>query len=282
VALTFGQGVWRNPKTPNKACSRLVGFCAVFEHFSGFGLFLLPSRIHARPPAANANRWAQFCAIKSKGDKVMKKSIGLMFLLFVLLTVLTMGGCAPAPTPEPTATAMPHQDVSLNDFFGGNLYYKNYPFILKIPEGFASVGGANYTVTWLADADAKELATNHKLPETGNFFITGTSTDSSYDKITDTFSHLPNKDTEISAYNSLSGLNVLSVEKRTTDGHPLLFMKSITPESLGIKGSPYMYFVYIATPQITDVVLYVIYFSAQDEKVGNQVWELFKSSFNAR
>jgi hypothetical protein len=24
---------------PNKACSRLVGFCAVFKHFSGFGLF---------------------------------------------------------------------------------------------------------------------------------------------------------------------------------------------------------------------------------------------------
>jgi hypothetical protein len=35
-----------------------VGFCAVFEHFSGFGLFLLPSRIPARPSAGNANRWA--------------------------------------------------------------------------------------------------------------------------------------------------------------------------------------------------------------------------------
>jgi hypothetical protein len=43
---------------PNKTCSRLAGFCAVFEHFSGFGFFLLSKRIHARPPAANANRWA--------------------------------------------------------------------------------------------------------------------------------------------------------------------------------------------------------------------------------
>jgi hypothetical protein len=48
----------------NKACSRLVGFCAVFEHFSGFGLFLLPSRIPARPPAANANRWAASAILK--------------------------------------------------------------------------------------------------------------------------------------------------------------------------------------------------------------------------
>jgi hypothetical protein len=35
-----------------------VGFCGIFEHFSGFEFFLLPSRIHARPHAGNANRWA--------------------------------------------------------------------------------------------------------------------------------------------------------------------------------------------------------------------------------
>jgi|GEM_PF-5894055 len=28
------------------------------KHFSGFEFFLLPSRIHARPHAGNANRWA--------------------------------------------------------------------------------------------------------------------------------------------------------------------------------------------------------------------------------
>jgi Tol biopolymer transport system component len=35
----------------------------------------------------------------------MKKTIGSIFLLFVLLTVLAMSGCAPAPTPEPTSTS---------------------------------------------------------------------------------------------------------------------------------------------------------------------------------
>src|SRR3990172_316811 len=38
--------------------------------------------------------------IKSKGDKVMKKSIGSVFLAFVFLTVL-LSGCAPASTPVP-------------------------------------------------------------------------------------------------------------------------------------------------------------------------------------
>lgn len=37
----------------------------------------------------------------------MKKSIKSMFLLFVLLTILVMSGCAPAPTPEPTFTPLP-------------------------------------------------------------------------------------------------------------------------------------------------------------------------------
>ena len=35
-----------------------MGFCGIFKHFSGFGLCLLPNRIHARPHAGNANRWA--------------------------------------------------------------------------------------------------------------------------------------------------------------------------------------------------------------------------------
>jgi hypothetical protein len=35
-----------------------VGFCGIFKHFSGFEFFLLPSRIHARPHAGNANRSA--------------------------------------------------------------------------------------------------------------------------------------------------------------------------------------------------------------------------------
>jgi len=40
----------------NKACTRQVGVCAVYEHFSGFKFFLLPNIVHARPLAGNANR----------------------------------------------------------------------------------------------------------------------------------------------------------------------------------------------------------------------------------
>ncbi|MBK7452917.1 MAG: hypothetical protein IPJ46_04105 [Anaerolineales bacterium] len=43
---------------PNKACTGRWGFCGIFEHFSGFEFSLLPSRVHARPSASNANRWA--------------------------------------------------------------------------------------------------------------------------------------------------------------------------------------------------------------------------------
>ena len=32
--------------------------CRIFEHFSGFEFSLLPNRVHARPSASNANRWA--------------------------------------------------------------------------------------------------------------------------------------------------------------------------------------------------------------------------------
>jgi hypothetical protein len=35
-----------------------VGFCGIFEHFPRFEFFLLPSIVHARPHAGNANRWA--------------------------------------------------------------------------------------------------------------------------------------------------------------------------------------------------------------------------------
>ena len=47
-----------SPSPPNKACTGQVGFVAIFRHFSGFEFSLLPSRVHARPPASNANRWA--------------------------------------------------------------------------------------------------------------------------------------------------------------------------------------------------------------------------------
>ncbi len=51
--------VWHQEKAmPNIACTGQVGFVAIFKHFSGFEFFLLPSIVHARPPASNANRCA--------------------------------------------------------------------------------------------------------------------------------------------------------------------------------------------------------------------------------
>jgi len=37
---------------------RQKGFVAIYKHFSGFKFPLLPSRVHARPHATYANRWA--------------------------------------------------------------------------------------------------------------------------------------------------------------------------------------------------------------------------------
>ena len=40
------------------------------KHFSGFEFILLPSTVHARPPASNANRWAaQQHSIECSMDK---------------------------------------------------------------------------------------------------------------------------------------------------------------------------------------------------------------------
>lgn len=41
----------------NKACSGRLGFCAIYMHFPRLGRILLPSRVHAHPAAANANRY---------------------------------------------------------------------------------------------------------------------------------------------------------------------------------------------------------------------------------
>ncbi len=47
---------------PNTACSGRLGFCAIYKHFLHSNRILLTSRIHARPVAANADRWARgFC-----------------------------------------------------------------------------------------------------------------------------------------------------------------------------------------------------------------------------
>jgi len=41
--------------------------CGIFKHFPGFEFILLPSRVHARPPAGNANRWAAFKKFANRG-----------------------------------------------------------------------------------------------------------------------------------------------------------------------------------------------------------------------
>jgi len=57
LAIVLKKAKVLNQQTaPNKACSGRVGFCRIFKHFSGFGFFLLPNLIHARPHATNANR----------------------------------------------------------------------------------------------------------------------------------------------------------------------------------------------------------------------------------
>ena len=53
-AFFWSVGFFSPAMRPNMACSRRVGVCAIYEHFSDFEFFLLPSRVHARPHAANA------------------------------------------------------------------------------------------------------------------------------------------------------------------------------------------------------------------------------------
>jgi hypothetical protein len=43
--------VLQKQKTPNKACSRLVGFVPTYKHFSRFGLFPAPQP-NPRPPTS--------------------------------------------------------------------------------------------------------------------------------------------------------------------------------------------------------------------------------------
>jgi hypothetical protein len=68
-----------------------VGFCGIFKHFSGFGFFLLPSRIHARPHAGNANRSAAKETVMEKRKTLPKRRIILLLLvLFILLALLVV------------------------------------------------------------------------------------------------------------------------------------------------------------------------------------------------
>jgi hypothetical protein len=214
----------------------------------------------------------------------MKKTIRLAIIPLVILTISLSCGILSTPVPPTTSPTSIINDIvqvkSLNDFFGGNLTY-TYPFTVNIPIGFVSVGSpSSDLVIWLSDAEAKQYVANGQMPEMGNFFLAATATNTSYDKHSDSFLNLPNNEADIPAFESSSNTDVISVEKRTSKGFPLLFIEMVTPESLGIKNSPYVYFIYIATPQISDVVLRVAYFSSQNEEEGRRIWTVFKSSFN--
>jgi hypothetical protein len=78
-----------------------LGILRHFRVFFWLRVFLLPNIVHAHPSASNANRWALARAIKSKGDRVMKKSALSILLALVLLSVLPIIGCIPTPTPTP-------------------------------------------------------------------------------------------------------------------------------------------------------------------------------------
>jgi hypothetical protein len=60
MELASDKRVWRffNQTQANKARTGRWGFCGIFKHFPRFKLFLLPNRIHARPSANNATRYA--------------------------------------------------------------------------------------------------------------------------------------------------------------------------------------------------------------------------------
>jgi hypothetical protein len=52
-----------------------VGFCGIFEHFSRFEFFLLPSIVHARPHAGNASRWAAVAEMQKPKHLTLQKEI---------------------------------------------------------------------------------------------------------------------------------------------------------------------------------------------------------------
>ncbi len=85
-----------NKERANKACIRQVGFCGIFEHFSGLDIFLLPSRILSHPLAGNANRSA--ASFLAKGYMKTKS------IIIVLLVSLVVSSCASTNTVSPTET----------------------------------------------------------------------------------------------------------------------------------------------------------------------------------
>jgi hypothetical protein len=85
-----------------------VGLGAFFEPFSGSEFFRLPSRVSARPLAANARRWAAGIKRMNTRQGTMTKSVSQVVLRFIALIMsLFFTGCAfipLSPTVLPSAT----------------------------------------------------------------------------------------------------------------------------------------------------------------------------------
>jgi hypothetical protein len=98
------------PQAPNKACTGRWRFCRIFKHFPGFEFSLLPSRVHTRPSASNASRWAASLYISNhhvEGEQTMNQTylskLSYLLLLFALVACQTQG----VPTAMTSTTASP-------------------------------------------------------------------------------------------------------------------------------------------------------------------------------
>jgi hypothetical protein len=75
----------------------ICGVCAVYKHFSGFGFFLLPNRVHARRADVNANRWAFGSLSLSLSVVLSEESMKTLFanryyalIIVLLILVVTL------------------------------------------------------------------------------------------------------------------------------------------------------------------------------------------------
>jgi hypothetical protein len=84
-------------------CTRQVGFAAIFERFSGFEFSLLPSIVHTRPSAGNANRWGAYSTMKHN-------PLTMTWVVLVALGFLASACGESAVTSREPPTATPSQE----------------------------------------------------------------------------------------------------------------------------------------------------------------------------
>jgi len=96
---------------PNTACTRLVGVGAFTRHFSSFKFSLHPNRLHARPPAGNASRWAVDSVKTFEGvDSMQRTTLKLLLLSVIGVFASACGGnsfASSTATPTLASTYAP-------------------------------------------------------------------------------------------------------------------------------------------------------------------------------